>query len=211
VVGHANAGLAVISLQIAVSHGKPAGPAISLIESRRSADRVASTMESNDHQLTTRLADLAERLDRLERGGPMVAGPVLAKLEQPSVRLDRIEQGAAVAFRLAPSAAPPTSATPAARSATGRVEAPRSTSPALNVQGLSEARKIPNRVVREVIDGKAILQGRGRDWRIPGRPRPGCRPRPVDCASRRPLDRRYEERGDRRPLTSVLHPIPPER
>jgi hypothetical protein len=90
----------------------------------------------------------------------MAAGPVLAKLEQLSERLDRIEQGAAVALRPAPPAASPTSATPAARSATGPVEAPRSAaSPGLNVQGLNEARKIPNWVVREVINGKAILQG----------------------------------------------------
>jgi hypothetical protein len=122
-------------------------------ESRRSADRVASTMESNTHQLETRLTDLAERLDRVERGGPIAAGAVLAKLDQVSERLGRVEQAAAVALRPAPPPAPPTSATPAART-TGSVEAPR-----LASQGLSEARNIPNWVVREVVGGKAILQG----------------------------------------------------
>src|SRR5918995_3016538 len=113
-------------------------------ESRRSAERLASAMDSNSQQLAMRLADLGERLDRLERNAPAAAGSVLTKLEQLSERLDRI----------------PTSATPAARSATGPVEALRpAASPALNLQGLSEARKIPNWVVREVINGKAILQG----------------------------------------------------
>jgi hypothetical protein len=129
-------------------------------ESRRSAERLAAAMESNSQQLATRLAELSERLDRVERNAPAAAGSVLAKLEQLSERLDRIERGAALALRPATPAAPPTSATPAARSATGPVEAPRpAASPALNVQGLSEARKIPNWVVREVINGKAILQG----------------------------------------------------
>jgi hypothetical protein len=74
--------------------------------------------------------------------------------------LGRMEQGAAVAVRSAPAAAPSISATPAARSATAPVETPRSAaSPALNVQGLSEARKVPNWVVREVVNGKAMLQG----------------------------------------------------
>lgn len=129
-------------------------------ELRRSAGRVASAMESNNHQLATRLADLAERLDRVERGGPVAAGQILAKLEQLSEHLGRMEQGAAVAVRSAPAAAPSISATPAARSATAPVETPRSAaSPALNVQGLSEARKVPNWVVREVVNGKAMLQG----------------------------------------------------
>jgi hypothetical protein len=129
-------------------------------ESRRSAERLASAMESTSQQLATRLADLGERLDRVERNAPAAAGSVLAKLEQLSERLDRMERGAAVALRPAQPAALATSATPAARSATGPVEAPRpAASPALNLQGLSEARKIPNWVVREVINGKAILQG----------------------------------------------------
>jgi hypothetical protein len=127
-------------------------------ESRRSAERLASAMDSNSQQLATRLADLGERLDRIERNAPAAAGSVLAKLEQLSERLDRIERGAAVALGPAQPAALGTSATPAARSATGPVEAPTA-SPALNVQGPSEARKIANWVVREVINGKAILQG----------------------------------------------------
>jgi hypothetical protein len=128
-------------------------------ESRRSAERLASAIESNNQQLGTRLADLGERLDRIERNLPVAAGSLLAKLEQLSERLDRMERGGA--FALGPAQpALATSAAPAARSATGPVAAPgAAASPAFNLQGLSEARRIPNWVVREVINGKAILQG----------------------------------------------------
>jgi hypothetical protein len=128
-------------------------------ESRRSAERLASAMETNSQQLATRLADLGERLDRIQRNAPAAAGSVLAKLEQLSERLDRMERGGA--FALGPAQpALATSAAPAARSATGPVAAPGpAASPALNLQGLSETRRIPNWVVREVINGKAILQG----------------------------------------------------
>ena len=129
-------------------------------ESRRSAERLASAMESNNQQLAIRFADLSERLDRIERNAPVAAGSVLAKLDQLSERLDRMERGAAVALRPSQSAALPASAAPAARSATGLVEAPTpAASPALNVQGLGDARRIPDWVVREVINGTAILQG----------------------------------------------------
>src|SRR5688572_3180103 len=43
-------------------------------ESRRSAERLASAMESSSQQLSTRLADLGERLDRIERNAPAAAG-----------------------------------------------------------------------------------------------------------------------------------------
>ena len=45
------------------------------------------------------------------------------------------------------------------------------------------------------------LEAPGCDWCIPGRPRPRRWARPVDCASRQPLDCRYKQRGDRRTLT----------
>ena len=81
------------------------------------------------------------------------------KLDQLNERLDRIERSAAVV--MAPPPQPPavaTSPTSAARSAA--IEAPTaSASPALKLQGPIETKKIPNWVVREVINGKAILQG----------------------------------------------------
>jgi len=128
-------------------------------ESRRSTERVASAMESYNQQLAPKFADLSERLDRIERNTPVAAGSVMAKLEQLSERLDRMEREAAVALRPTQPAALPTSAPPA-RSATPPAEAPtRAASPALNLQVFGDARRIPNWVVREVINGKAILQG----------------------------------------------------
>src|SRR3954451_17008139 len=128
-------------------------------ESRRSTERLASTMESYNQQLAPKFADLSERLDRIERNAPVAAGSVMAKLEQLSERLDRMEREAAVALRPTQPAALSTSAPPA-RSATAPAEAPtRAASPALNLQVFGDARRIPNWVVREVINGKAILQG----------------------------------------------------
>jgi hypothetical protein len=115
-------------------------------------------METNQRQLATKLQELSERLDRIERNAPAAATAGLAsKLEQLNERLDRIERSAAI---VAPTQAPAvaTSPTPAARSAA--IEAPTSpASSALKLQGPIETKKIPNWVVREVLNGKAILQG----------------------------------------------------
>ena len=128
---------------------------------RGTINTVASSTESNQRQLVTKLQELSERLDRIERSAPAAAtgGLVSNKLEQLNERLDRIERSAAVV--MAPPTQPPavaTSPTSAARSAA--IEAPTaSASPALKLQGPIETKKIPNWVVREVINGKAILQG----------------------------------------------------
>src|SRR5215207_3506900 len=128
---------------------------------RGTINTVASSTESNQRQLVTKLQELNERLDRIERNAPAAAtgGLVSNKLEQLNERLDRIERSAAVV--MAPPTQPPavaTSPTSAARSAA--IEAPTaSASPALKLQGPIETKKIPNWVVREVINGKAILQG----------------------------------------------------
>ena len=65
---------------------------------RGTMDHVVSSMDSNQRQLVTKLEDVGERLDRVERNGPAAAGPVLTKLEQLNERLDRIERSAAVAL-----------------------------------------------------------------------------------------------------------------
>jgi hypothetical protein len=128
---------------------------------RGTINTVASSTESNQRQLVTKLQEFSERLDRIERNAPAAAtgGLVSNKLEQLNERLDRIERSAAVV--MAPPPQPPavaTSPTSAARSAA--IEAPTaSASPALKLQGPIETKKIPNWVVREVINGKAILQG----------------------------------------------------
>jgi hypothetical protein len=128
-------------------------------ELRGTIDTVASSMESNQRQLVTKLEDVSERLERVERNATAPAAPVLRKLEQLNERLDRIERSAAVAL---PPQAPALATSPiqAARPAVGPIDsAPLAASPGLKVQGPPEARKIANWVVREVINGKAILQG----------------------------------------------------
>src|SRR5829696_3913876 len=125
---------------------------------RGTINTVASSMESNQRQLVTKFQELSERLDRIERNAPAAAtaGLVSNKLEQLNERLDRIERSAVVG---APPQAPAlaTSLTPA-RSAAIEASTPIA-SPALKLQSPNETKKIPNWVVREVINGKAILQG----------------------------------------------------
>ena len=125
---------------------------------RGTINTVTSSMESNQRQLVTKLQELSERLDRIERNAPgaATAGLVSNKLEQLNERLDRIERSAVVG---APPQAPAlaTSLTPA-RSAAIEASTPIA-SPALKLQSPNETKKIPNWVVREVINGKAILQG----------------------------------------------------
>ena len=87
---------------------------------RGTINTVASSTESNQRQLVTKLQELSERLDRIERNAPAAAtgGLVSNKLEQLNERLDRIERSTAVV--MAPPPQPPavaTSPTSAARSA----------------------------------------------------------------------------------------------
>src|SRR5215204_5316068 len=125
---------------------------------RGTINTVASSMESDQRQLVTKLQEVSERLDRIERNAPAAAtaGLVSNKLEQLNERLDRIERSAVVG---APPQAPAlaTSLTPA-RSAAIEASTPIA-SPALKLQSPNETKKIPNWVVREVLNGKAILQG----------------------------------------------------
>ena len=127
---------------------------------RGTMDRVVSSMDSNQRQLVTKLEDVGERLDRVERNGPAAAGPVLTKLEQLNERLDRIERSAAVA--LMPTQAPALASNATPKTTPGVVQA-SAPSPAANLpekpRAPVEAKKITDWVVREVINGKAILQG----------------------------------------------------
>ena len=126
---------------------------------RGTINTVASSMESNQRQLVTKFQELSERLDRIERNAPAAAtaGLVSNKLEQLNERLDRIERSTTVVMARPPAPAVATSAAPA-RSAAIEASTP-SASPALKPQGPIETKKIPNWVVREVVNGKAILQG----------------------------------------------------
>ena len=125
---------------------------------RGTINTVTSSMETNQRQLVTKLQELSERLDRIERNAPAAATAGLAsKLEQLNERLDRIERSAAV---VAPPQAPAVATSPTSAARSAAIEAPTSpASSALKLQGPIETKKIPNWVVREVINGKAILQG----------------------------------------------------
>jgi hypothetical protein len=130
---------------------------------RGTVDRLVSSMESSHRHLVTKLEDLRERLDRVERNGPMAAGPVLTKLEQMNERLDRLERSAAVALMPTQALALTGSQTPAPKQATGVVQASApspATSPSEKPpQAPAATKKIPEWVVREVVNGQAILQG----------------------------------------------------
>jgi hypothetical protein len=127
---------------------------------RGTMDRVVSSMESNQQLLVAKLENLGERLDRVERNAPAAAGAVSTKLEQLNERLDRIERSAAVALstRQAPALAssPTSAAKPAAELVQASPAAPAATP---SLQAPVETKKVAGWVVREVINGKAILQG----------------------------------------------------
>jgi hypothetical protein len=124
---------------------------------RGTMDHVVSSMESNQRQLVTKLEVVGERLDRVERNGPAADGPVLTKLEQLNERLDRIERSAAVALMPTQAPALASNTTPKATPVLVQASAP-AVKPS-EPQAPIEAKKIANWVVREVINGKAILQG----------------------------------------------------
>ena len=128
---------------------------------RDTLNRIVSSLESNQRPLKTELDALRARLDRGDRNDPAATGPVLTKLHELIERLDRIERSAAVAAlskvpqpAVANNSIPgttPTALAPDVAAAT----ATKSRDNALT----AETNKIPNWILREVIDGTAILQG----------------------------------------------------
>ena len=127
---------------------------------RDTLNRIMSSLESNQRPLQAELAALRARLDRGDRD-PAATGPVITKLQELIERLDRIERSAAVAAlskvpqpAVANNSIPgttPTALAPDVAAAT----AAKSRDNALT----AETNKIPNWILREVIDGTAILQG----------------------------------------------------
>ena len=128
---------------------------------RDTLNRIVSSLESNQRPLEAELDALRARLDRGDRNDPAATGPVITKLQELIERLDRIERSAAVAAlskvpqpAVANNSIPgttPTALAPdvaAATAAKSRDNAPT-----------AETNKIPNWILREVIDGTAILQG----------------------------------------------------
>ena len=128
---------------------------------RGATDRLTSAVDNNQQRLWDKLEDLGNRLNNLERSGGLLAGPVLAKLEQLDERLDRIERSA-MALRVNQPPALASSSTPAAEPKAAQVQAlaptpePKSSEKS---QAPAETKKIAGWVVREVINGTAILQG----------------------------------------------------
>jgi hypothetical protein len=124
-------------------------------------DRLASAVDNNQQRLWDKLEDLGNRLNNLERSGGLQAVPVLTKLEQLDERLDRIERSAMV-LRATQPLALASSSTPAAEPKAAQVQPlvptpePKSSE---KLQAPAETKKIAGWVVREVINGTAILQG----------------------------------------------------
>jgi hypothetical protein len=128
---------------------------------RETLDRIGSSLEGNQRQLEAEFEKLGARLDRGDRKDPAAIGPVITKLQELNERLDRIERSAAVAvLSKAPQPAVANNSMPGT---TTRALAPDLTAATAPKSGDKspgvETNKIPNWIVREVIDGTAILQG----------------------------------------------------
>jgi hypothetical protein len=120
---------------------------------RDTIDRVSSSINTNHRELIAKLEGARAEAKELDR-----AGPISAKLEVLNERLERIERSMPVA--LAGSQPATSSVTPPAHSiaAPVRPSAP-APSPVEKPQARAEPNKIPDWVVREVINGTAILKG----------------------------------------------------
>ena len=128
---------------------------------RDTLNRIVSSLESNQRPLEAELDALRARLDRGDRNDPAAIGPVITKLQELIERLDRIERSAAVAAlskvpqpAVANNSIPGTTPTALAPDVAATTAA-KSRDNALT----AETNKIPNWILREVIDGTAILQG----------------------------------------------------
>ena len=134
-----------------------ASSSVAIEDLRGTVNRVASSLESNQRELLAKLENFSER--GKEFGG---TGSVLARLELLNERLERIERSVPIALAGAQSAPATSNVTPAATPITPplRPSVAASTAPAAaTTQPPAEAKKITEWVVREVINGTAILKG----------------------------------------------------
>jgi hypothetical protein len=128
---------------------------------RDTLNRIVSSLERHQRPLEAELDALRARLDRADRNDPAATGPVITKLQELIERLDRIERSAAVAaLSKAPQPAVannsiPGTASTALAPGVAATTAAKSSDNALT----AETNKIPSWILREVIDGTAILQG----------------------------------------------------
>jgi len=126
---------------------------------RETLNRIVSSLESNQRPLEAALDALRARLDRGDRNDPAATGSVITKLQELIERLDRIERSAAVAaLSKVPQPAAANNSIPGTTPAAPDVAAATAAKSRDNAL-TAETNKIPNWILREVIDGTAILQG----------------------------------------------------
>jgi hypothetical protein len=128
---------------------------------RGTLNRMVSSLESNQRQLGAEFEALRARLDRGDRNEAAATGPVITKLQELNERLDRIERSATVAaLSKVPQPAVANSSMPGTTTAALAPDLAAATAPKSGDKPLTaETQKIPNWIVREVINGTAILQG----------------------------------------------------
>jgi hypothetical protein len=128
---------------------------------RDTLNRIVSSLERHQRPLEAELDALRARLDRADRNDPAATGPVITKLQELIERLDRIERSAAVAaLSKAPQPAVANNSTPGTTSTALAPDVAGATAAKSRDNALAaETNKIPNWILREVIDGTAILQG----------------------------------------------------
>ena len=139
-----------------------ASSSVAIEDLRGTVNRVASSLESNQRELLAKLENFSERVSRAEGKEFGGTGSVLARLELLNERLERIERSVPIALAGAQSAPATNNVTPAATPITPplRPSVAASTPPAAaTTQPPAEAKKITEWVVREVINGTAILKG----------------------------------------------------
>lgn len=128
---------------------------------RDTLNRIVSSLERHQRPLEAELDALRTRLDRGDRSDPAATGPVVIKLQELIERLDRIERSAAVAaLSKAPQPAVANNSIPGTTpTALAPDVAVATTAKSRDIALTAETNKIPNWILREVIDGTAILQG----------------------------------------------------
>jgi hypothetical protein len=129
---------------------------------RDTLNRILSSLESNQRPLEAELdAALRARLDRGDRNEPAATGLVITKLQELNERLDRIERSAAVAaLSKVPQPAVVNNSIPGTTpTAPAPDVAPVTASKSRDNALTAGTHKIQNWIVREVIDDTAILQG----------------------------------------------------
>jgi hypothetical protein len=129
---------------------------------RSTLDRVVSSIESNQRELLAKLENFNERVSRAEDKELGGTSSVLARLELLNERLERIERSVPIALAAAQPAPVTTNVTPSAKPTAEplRPSVPAPTPPsAEKAQVPAEPKKVAEWVVREVINGTAILKG----------------------------------------------------